>query len=56
MTFLDLLARQERGRAAWLAGERDTHPEGVSGEERDVIPSILDQGYFLPVRRWQLDE
>lgn len=55
MTHLQLVARQERRRAAWFMGER-AHPQGLSGEERDVISPMFDQGYWLPVTPAQLNE
>lgn len=43
----DAVERRERMRHAWLLGAPD-HPQGISGEGRDMIPAILDQGYNLP--------
>jgi hypothetical protein len=52
--FLELRARLERDRAAWLQGLTDRHPQGLCGAQTED-GKILDQGYFLPVSRYMLD-
>ena len=52
--FLAQLAQQEHERSAWLQGA-DRHPQGLSGEVRDVIPAILDQGYWRGVTLYAME-
>lgn len=47
-----MVERQERLRVAWLHGA-GLHPHGKSGEEKDLIPSILDQGRHLPHQNFE---